>query len=82
MTPQLDIACGPLVFEDGQFDIELIDRRRNRIVARREHEELRGGPDVQIREYAPGAVAARIERRDLADTSPASREIKQERRPT
>lgn len=23
-TPQLDVACGPLVFEDGQFDIELI----------------------------------------------------------
>jgi hypothetical protein len=23
-TPQLDVACGPLVFEDGQFDVELI----------------------------------------------------------
>jgi hypothetical protein len=23
-APQLDIACGPVVFEDGQFDIELI----------------------------------------------------------
>jgi hypothetical protein len=23
-VPQLDVACGPLVFEDGQFDIELI----------------------------------------------------------
>ena len=22
--PQLDFACGPIVFEDGQFDIELI----------------------------------------------------------
>lgn len=24
MTPQLDVACGPLVFEDGSFDVELI----------------------------------------------------------
>jgi hypothetical protein len=23
-TPQVDIACGPVVFEDGQFDIEPI----------------------------------------------------------
>jgi hypothetical protein len=23
-TPQIDVACGPLVYEDGQFDIELL----------------------------------------------------------
>jgi hypothetical protein len=23
-TPEVDVACGPVVYEDGQFDIELI----------------------------------------------------------